>query len=104
SRQILNITYQQAEKDYKMADFYRRTDHPGSAYFYFELVRRRYPNTKFAEMAAQQMAELKAKLEKEGDKEAKRVVGSNGPSLNAPGRLEPAPLPRSLVPGRDAVP
>ena len=42
-RQLGSITYQQAEKDYMTAEFYRRTGHPGSAYFYYEIVRRRYP-------------------------------------------------------------
>src|SRR5262249_35483348 len=47
-RQMEGINLQQAEKEYKMAEFYRRTGHPGSAYFYYELVKRRYPNTEFA--------------------------------------------------------
>ena len=41
-RQLGSITYQQAQKDYQTAEFYRRTGHPGSAYFYYEVVRRRY--------------------------------------------------------------
>ncbi|MFM7099438.1 MAG: tetratricopeptide repeat protein [Gemmataceae bacterium] len=65
SRQLVGITFQQAEKDFKMAEFYKRTGHPGSAYFYYELVRRRYPNTKFAEESEKKMAELKSKAEKD---------------------------------------
>src|SRR5262249_8525827 len=37
--QLKSINLQQAEKDYKMAEFYRRTGHPGPAYWYYELVR-----------------------------------------------------------------
>lgn len=59
-RQLGSITMQQAEKDYKIGEFYRRTGHPGSAYFYYEIVRRRYPNTKWAEMAAARMEDLRA--------------------------------------------
>ncbi len=57
-RQLGSITYQQAQKDYQTAEFYRRTKHPGSAYFYYEVVRRRYPGTKFAELATTRMQEL----------------------------------------------
>lgn len=64
TRQKLAIRMQQAEKDFKMADYYERTKHPGSAYFYFELVRRRYPGTKYADMAAVRMEALKQQAEK----------------------------------------
>jgi outer membrane protein assembly factor BamD (BamD/ComL family) len=63
-RQLRGITMQQAEKDFKVAEFYRHTGHPGSAYFYYEIVRRRYPGTPFAERAIQRMNELRSKLEK----------------------------------------
>jgi hypothetical protein len=59
-RQIGSITYQQAEKDFEIAEFYKRTGHPGSAFFYFEIVRRRYPGTKWAELATERMQELRA--------------------------------------------
>jgi outer membrane protein assembly factor BamD (BamD/ComL family) len=62
-QQIHGIDLQQAEKDYKMADFYRRTGHPGAAFFYYELVRRRYPNTKYARMAEEDWGKLREKLE-----------------------------------------
>jgi TolA-binding protein len=64
TRQKLAIRLQQAEKDFKMAEYYERTKHPGSAYFYYELVRRRYPGTKFADEAARRMAYLKTEAEK----------------------------------------
>ena len=41
-KQLTSIISQQAEKDYKIAEFYRRTGHPGSAYFYYNIVLRRY--------------------------------------------------------------
>jgi outer membrane protein assembly factor BamD (BamD/ComL family) len=64
-RHLVSITMQQAEKDFKRAEYYRRTGHPGSAYFCYEIVRRRYPNTKFAEDAVQHMNELRDTLQKE---------------------------------------
>jgi outer membrane protein assembly factor BamD (BamD/ComL family) len=64
-RQLVSINMQQAEKDYRTADFYRRTNHPGSAYFYYEIVKRRYPGTPLAEKADQRMKELEVKHQKE---------------------------------------
>jgi outer membrane protein assembly factor BamD (BamD/ComL family) len=58
-RQMIAITIQQAEKDWRTAEFYERTGHPGSAYFYYELIRRRYPNTKYGERAGVKMTELR---------------------------------------------
>ncbi len=46
------IRYQQAEKDFRTAEYYERTGHPGSAVFYYELVKRRYAGTQYAESAA----------------------------------------------------
>jgi outer membrane protein assembly factor BamD (BamD/ComL family) len=59
-RQIGSITFQQAQKDFEIGEFYKRTGHPGSAYFYYEIVRRRYPGTKFADLATDRMNELRA--------------------------------------------
>jgi hypothetical protein len=49
-----------AQRDFATAEFYRRTGHPESAFFYYELVRRRYPGTPFAAMAQQRMAKQRA--------------------------------------------
>jgi outer membrane protein assembly factor BamD (BamD/ComL family) len=65
-RQLFSITMQQAEKDYDVAEYYRRTGHPGSAYFYYEIVRRRYPGTKYYDLATERMTELRTRLEKSG--------------------------------------
>lgn len=47
------IQYQQAEKDFRTAEYYERTGHPGSAIFYYELTRRRYGGTWYADTASQ---------------------------------------------------
>lgn len=60
---LVSINKQQAEKDFNVADFYRRTNHPGAAYFYYEIVRRRYPGTEYANKATERMMELRSKVE-----------------------------------------
>lgn len=70
-RQLISINTQQADRDFNTAEFYRRTGHPGAAYFYYELVRRSYQGTGYAEKAAQRMVEIRAKVEKEHAKLAK---------------------------------
>lgn len=64
-RTLIAINEQQAEKDFSVAEFYRRTHHPGAAYFYYEIVRRRYPGTTWAAKATERMHELRAKVEAE---------------------------------------
>ncbi|MDY3553117.1 tetratricopeptide repeat protein [Gemmata sp. JC717] len=59
------IRSQQAEKDFRMAEYYERTGHPGSAVFYYELVRRRYAGTKYAEAATESKERL-VRLMQEG--------------------------------------
>jgi outer membrane protein assembly factor BamD (BamD/ComL family) len=63
-KQLASINLQQAAKEFDMAEFWRRTGHPGSAYFYYELVRRRYPNTRYARLAEERWNSLRAELEK----------------------------------------
>lgn len=59
------IRSQQAEKDFLMAEYYERTGHPGSAVFYYELVRRRYGGTRYSDSATERQARL-ITLMKEG--------------------------------------
>src|SRR5580765_2610733 len=40
TKQAVEIHSIQAEKDFNLAEFYQRTGHPGSAYFYYEIVKR----------------------------------------------------------------
>jgi RNA polymerase sigma factor (sigma-70 family) len=61
----------QAEKDFRMAEFYRRTGHAGTAYFYYELVCRRYPRTEWAARATERLGELRKKAD-EGMKAEQR--------------------------------
>jgi outer membrane protein assembly factor BamD (BamD/ComL family) len=97
TRQLVGITYQQAEKDFKIAEFYRRTGHPGSAYFCYEIVRRRYPGTKFFDLATERMHELKAEQEK-------KQGPVPDPEVQAPGRLEKLPPGEPLQQHLDTLP
>src|SRR6516225_12458517 len=100
-RQLAGINMQQAEKDFKIAEFYRRTGHPGSAFFYYEIVRRRYPGTVFYKEATARQQELRAKLDKAPTAPAVPPAGQpNGttplleaPPVKGPGPLEPVPPP-----------
>ncbi len=59
------IRSQQAEKDFRMAEYYERTGHPGSAVFYYELVRRRYGGTRYSDLATDRKDRL-VQLMREG--------------------------------------
>jgi outer membrane protein assembly factor BamD (BamD/ComL family) len=56
------IRSQQAEKDFKTAEYYERTGHPGSAVFYYELVRRRYAGTRYSDAATDRKDKLLADM------------------------------------------
>ena len=81
--QRASIDMQQAEKEFNMAEFYRRTGHPGSAYFYYELVRRRYPNTKYARLAEERWNSLRSKLEKDPSQLTAAPLGAVAPQPSA---------------------
>jgi outer membrane protein assembly factor BamD (BamD/ComL family) len=57
-KQLVGINLQQADRDWRVAEFYRWTSHPGAAYFYYELVRRCYPRTEYASKAEARIREL----------------------------------------------
>src|SRR5207302_2790117 len=95
NKQLFSCAMQQAAKDYNMGEFYRRTGHPGSAWFYYDLVRLRYPNVKpYCDMATERLHELKAKVEKE------KGPGSVPPitPLGARPAEEPQPVQPELAP------
>lgn len=56
------IRSQQAEKDFRTAEYYERTGHPGSAVFVYELVRRRFAGTRYADIATERKEHLLALL------------------------------------------
>jgi TolA-binding protein len=64
-KSLVAIHLQQADRDFRIAEFYRRTGHPGSAYFYYELVRRRYPETEYAKKATERITDVRAKLDQD---------------------------------------
>jgi outer membrane protein assembly factor BamD (BamD/ComL family) len=64
-KQLVSITHQQADRDFNIGEFYRRTGHPGPAYFYYEIVRRTYPNTEYARKAEARMNDLRSRVSEE---------------------------------------
>ncbi len=103
-RQLYSCNAQQAAKDFNIAEFYQRTGHPGSAYFYFEIVRRRYPGTPFFDKATARMNDLRQDLEKEGQANGGPVL----PPPDMPAGVKPkaadetAPAPRKVSPTETA--
>jgi TolA-binding protein len=98
-RQIISINLQQADKDYNVAEFYQRIGKLAPAYFQYEIVRRRYPGTKYYDQATKRMQELRARLDQE---QAKNLPPPSGPrtppSNNAALQSEQAPGPRPTAP------
>lgn len=92
-RQVAGITRQQAEKDFKIAEFYRRTGHPGAAYFYYEVVRRRYPGTPYFDQATERKLELERKMEK---KQKRKGTSEELTTPEAQPHEELAPAPQHL--------
>jgi len=58
TRQKMAIRIQQAQKDFEQAEYYKRTNHLGPAFFYYEMVMRRYPGTKYSDKAKERIVEL----------------------------------------------
>jgi hypothetical protein len=101
-QQLTNINTQQADRDFRIAQFYERTGHPASAYFYYELVCRRYGGSEYATKAAQRKADLKAKFDK--DKHPPEEPPPNDRTPASPVLQAPSPIqmpPRALAPGID---
>ncbi|MFN4260241.1 MAG: tetratricopeptide repeat protein [Gemmataceae bacterium] len=98
--QLVGINLQQAEKDFRIAEFYRRTGHPASAYFYYEIVRRRYPGTPFFDQATERMHELRRKEELALQQKA----GSPDKPAAPAAKPEIAPPPRRLEQGLEIAP
>jgi len=97
------IRYQQAEKDFRMAEYYARTGHPGSAIFYYELCKRRYPNTQYSEVASERKEALKTQMQSGKaptgndpiqilQAKWKEVFGKKGDVVTADGRETAGPV------------
>ncbi|HEV3446287.1 MAG TPA: tetratricopeptide repeat protein [Gemmataceae bacterium] len=99
NRQLFSISMQQAEKDYRVAEFYERTGKPCSAFFCYEIVRRRYPGTKYFDKASARINDLRTKVEKE---QAKKNQAKPPGAAPAPNNL--APAPSGIVPASQQVP
>jgi outer membrane protein assembly factor BamD (BamD/ComL family) len=97
--QLASMNIQQADRDFKIAEFYRRTGHPGSAYFYYELVIRRYPRTDYAAKATERKAELKNQVERE--QRSQTTPPAPNPTLQTNTTNPPRILPPLFEPGKN---
>lgn len=76
TKQKMTIREGQAERDFESAEYYRRTNKFGSAYFCYELVKRRYPGTRWSDLAAKRVDEMKAiQDQREADRAAGKQSG-----------------------------
>ncbi len=97
TRQKLAVRAQQAEKDFKTAEYHEQTKHPGSAYFCYELVRRRYPGTKYSDLATERMEAIRANAEVEAAKPKAGPLQSAVKQVETLlGRTEPEAVPGIL--------
>ena len=123
TEQKLRVRFQLAEKDYQMAQYYERTNHPAAAYFYYELVIRRYPGSKHADLAKSRLVALEQVREqmkydqemgrhkgiwgsvvKQWDQFVGRPIGKVGGKADgtlAPPPMAAAPMPASISPQFD---
>lgn len=76
TQQKMAILVGQAERDFESAEYYRRTQKYGSAYFYYELVKRRYPGTRWSDLATDRVKEMK---QIEAQREADKAAGKRSP-------------------------
>lgn len=56
--QLDQVAQQRAQKAFAIAEYYRRTDHPTAAAYYYRQVAQYYPDTDWAQQAQQQLAGL----------------------------------------------
>jgi outer membrane protein assembly factor BamD (BamD/ComL family) len=97
--QLKMMNIQQADRDFKIAEFYRRTGHPGSAYFYYELVCRRFPGTEYATKAEKQKEQLRGRAEREASTQGASPTLTPMPPpvpIGPPNVPPPASLPGNL--------
>jgi outer membrane protein assembly factor BamD (BamD/ComL family) len=92
--QLKMMNLQQADRDFKIAEFYQRTGHPGSAYFYYELVCRRYPGTKYETQAKQAKIDLRGKADREATSQDAPPSGPTPMIQGTP--MAPSALPAGL--------
>jgi tetratricopeptide (TPR) repeat protein len=110
TKQLVQIHTVEAEKDYEVARYWDRTGHPGSAYFCYEIVCRRYRGSTYAEKAQKRMVELKERADRELKKDGPAPQpGTPGDDVQRPRTFnplpstggtgaEPGPPPRTLPP------
>ena len=65
------IHLMQADRDFQIAEFYRRTSKWGAAHWYYKLVIRRNPGTNYQKKAEERIAEIRVQVEREQEAQSK---------------------------------
>jgi outer membrane protein assembly factor BamD (BamD/ComL family) len=106
------VTAAQAEKDMNRAAYYERTKHFGSAYYMYQLVQRRFPNTIYATQATERIEKLKPEMDKAKNAESEvgwfdgvhrrwnKIWGIDETKDAGPAGASPQALPAGIGPGR----
>jgi outer membrane protein assembly factor BamD (BamD/ComL family) len=111
---LYEVTAAQADKDVKRAEFYERTRHYGSAYFVYERIVQRYPQSQYETLAKARMEKLKPLMEKAEagididsgpferiQKKWLQMIGDDPDTSKAGTRTtSPNALPAGMTPGR----
>jgi outer membrane protein assembly factor BamD (BamD/ComL family) len=87
---LASINHEQADHDFSVAEFYRRLGHPGAAYYYYEMIRRRYPGTRHEELAKVRIEEMRVLLERDQQPRWwQRILGQRPPSAQVNPAINP---------------
>ena len=86
------INVMQADRDFKIAEFYRASGKPGAAYFYYELVRRRYPGSNYEKKSEEYIAAIRVQVEREQEvaRKAEEKLQERSPSSNTDSQVQQA--------------
>ncbi len=105
TRQKMAVRMQLAEKYFRTAEYYERTGHPASAYFYYELVCRQHPGTKYSDLAKVRLEELeKVRQKMEAEKAAGQSTGPLAAVRREWDRLTGKPVDDTMPPPDEPKP
>ncbi|HEY2786251.1 MAG TPA: tetratricopeptide repeat protein [Fimbriiglobus sp.] len=103
-RQKMAIRMQQAESDFHTAEYYERTGHPGSAVYTYLIVQRRFPGTKYSDLAEIRIGKLKEEAAKEKAAPTGNLLTRTWEQMTGGPREIPSRAPETVVPASGTVP
>ncbi len=90
-----------AEKAFRLAEFYRRTGHPGSAQFYYQIIHRECPGSRYDMLAKAKIEEMKRQTA--GEAEECEEPETKPSSAEPPSEQQSRIVPKALEPARSGV-